>query len=63
MVSVSSGLSQFSFQGWPSEAYKARIQAADSLEALRAISFDASDEGCQKSATNPGGMPGVPAYR
>jgi NAD(P)-dependent dehydrogenase (short-subunit alcohol dehydrogenase family) len=63
VVNVSSTMGKFDTPGWPSEAYKARIQAADSLDVLQQIGFDAADKGCQTSAASSGGVPGVPVYR
>lgn len=60
-MNVSSGLGALSHL--PSNAYRQQIEAADSLDALRAISFDANDEGCQKAVGGYGGTFGVPVYR
>lgn len=63
IVNVSSGLADLS--ALPSAAYRERIEAANSLDELRAISFDPEDAGCKKVGIpeRTAGKPGVPVYR
>jgi hypothetical protein len=60
-VNVSSGLSALA--DIPSDSYRQQVQSAESLDALRAISFAPDDAGCRASVGQEYQGIAVPVYR